>query len=321
MLDSSTCASPTLPLSVGELIDAYLADRALDLRAGKIEPKYLACLSHYLRVFRRDYGSTPVASIPRRVLRLWLRNHPEWKSGYTCDDACGAVVSAFRWAADEEAWKDVAVPTLKRPQDLIPGKPVRRPLSKDEYRAIINESRKDGRPSTRRAFRFAMRFLWRTGARTCEMRTAEIAKLDLASGVLKVRHKTQKKTGGLRTIPLDAFLTRLVRVLLSRRRWGQTTVFVNGRGRPWTCQAFADLFRLLADRAGVPRDVSAYSARHGYLCRARAKGVPTDDVADITGNSPQTIRRHYDAWQRTQSDHLQRIMASVNGVNGNGKHG
>lgn len=298
---------------VCQLIDAYLADRRLDLAAGKIDRKHFDRLNRYLNVFRKDHGEKSATELPRKILRCWLRDHPEWKSGYTCEDACGSVISCLRWAQDEEAWKGAAVAVPRRPNDLIPGKPVRRPLSEAEYKGIIHESRQGGRRKSRRAFRFAMKFLWRTGARTCEMREALVENLDLLGAGLRVRHKTQRKTGGMRTIPLDRVLVRLLGFLVAHRRLGQTTIFANGRGRPWKCQAFADLFRLLARKVGVPESVSCYCTRHSFTCRARAAGVSADDVADVTGNSPATIRKHYDAWQRTQADHLQRIMSAVNG--------
>jgi len=311
----ATCTSVAATngtLTVRAVVDAFLNDRRYRLRTGKIKNAKV-----YDRYHRRctsfvdHFGDEHAEDMTDNHICRWLIDHPEWKSGYTIEDAAGAVVACFRWA--DRQWPKLRLPRLRRPSDLIPSKPVRRPLFKDEFLGVIRESRRGHfHPKSRYRFRAALFFLWRTGSRTCEMREALFTDVDWTPGLERVILPPERtKTGKTRVIPLEPVAAKLVRLLYRIRLPGQKHIFVNGRGKPYTCQIFADMFRKLADKVGVPRNVSAYCTRTSFACRGRKLGFTNDDVADVLGNSPRTVQKHYDAWQRQQADHLTPIAAAI----------
>jgi integrase len=305
---------PDPALTVRAVVEAFLADRRLRRAAGRLHVK--TCERYVTRCesFAERYHDRLAETLTDNDLARWLIEHPEWRSGYTIEDAAGAVVACFRWA--RKSWP--CLPCLSRPADLIPGKPVRRPLFEEEFRALIRASRRGRHHRMSRVrFRAALFFMWRTGARTCEMREVMFSDVVWEKDNEHIflppdRHKTGRKTGKPRIIPLDQVTVSLLRRLHRHRLRGQVRIFINGRGRPYTCQIYADMFRLLADECDIPKTVSAYCTRHAFACRGRKRGFSRDDVADCLGDDPRTVQRHYDAWERQQPGHVVGIARRIN---------
>lgn len=62
--------------------------------------------------------------------------------------------------------------------------------------------------------------------------------------------------------------------------------------RPWSAQDIVNLFLRLRRKAGLPK-LTAYSYRHTFATRWILSGRSVDILAQILGNTPEVIRRHY----------------------------
>jgi integrase len=307
--------------TVREVIAAYLADRRRDAAAGLVGKRHVWRVAFYLNSFAETYGALPLPKLPKKSLRTWLRDNPSWRRGSTRDDACRSVIACLRWAEQEERWEHFRIPKPTRPKDLIPATAIRRPLLEAEYRAVLKASRgwssgyRFGRRRSQVMFRAALCFLWRTGARTCEMRAARFSDVDWTPGrecIRLVEHKTSKKSEEARVIALDALLVSLIRRLHKWREPGQTLIFTNRVGKPLSAMSFADLFRRAARAAGVPDEVSPYACRHAWACRALTAGVSELATAHNLGHATTRTTARYARWVSIQPDQLQRTMAIVN---------
>src|SRR5205807_1815731 len=98
---------------------------------------------------------------------------------------------------------------------------------------------------------------------------------DERNGVLVLhRHKTSRRTGKPRIIPLPACVSKLLGYLKRRQGGGpDDPVFLNTWGRPWTDDHLAGYMADVRERAGLKPDaqgerLTAYHHRHAYLTEA-----------------------------------------------------
>ena len=293
--------------TVRAVIDAYLEEKTLEQDLGTFSDKGLEKLRHYLGRFAEMYGTQHVDKCQRTDLLRWLKAHPEWKATFTRQDAVGCVMSCFRWAEDTLGMRC----PYKRPKFV--GEPVKpRPAIKPhEYHGMRAKTRRHrtrrGPSRTALPFRIALLFLWKTGARPCEMRIAEWEGLDWERGLLKTKSKTRMVSGVDRTIGVRRILPLLRWLWAKRRRQGFQYIFVNSIGKPWTCDRFAKEFRRFAKLAGVPNKVSAYCLRHGMCTRLIENGATEREVADVLGQKSTRYVEWYSRELRTKADYLNSI--------------
>ena len=103
------------------------------------------------------------------------------------------------------------------------------------------------------------------------------------------RHKTARLDKD-RVIFFTGAALRTIRELIALHPTGQ--LFRNRRGLPWTGTAICCAFMGLRDKVGMP-DLIAYSYRHTLATNWLKAGRSVDVLAELLGNSPETIRRHY----------------------------
>jgi integrase len=103
------------------------------------------------------------------------------------------------------------------------------------------------------------------------------------------RHKTAGKDKD-RSIYFSGQSLAVVRELLERHPTGP--LFRNRNGLPWTGHAIDQAFRRLRRRTGLP-NLIAYSFRHGFATAWLKAGKSVDVLAELLGNSPETIRKYY----------------------------
>ena len=296
--------------SVQQLVDAYLAGKGDEVRLGAFSSKRLDNLQRYLSSYCTRFGTVAASDCARSDLLGWITDHPEWEATATRRDAVGAVVSCFRWAMEEF---DLEI-AYKRPKFLGPPVRPRPALVLSEFRAMRATARtfRTNRGTlgrTRIPFRALLRFLWATGCRPKEARSAMWEDIDWEGGVLVVwEHKTDKKTGAPRVIPIRKVVA-LLRFLQAHRRPGQRTIFANSLGRPWTCDRLAKEFSRYAAIAGVREAVSAYCLRHGLCSRLIEAGCSDRAVADVLGHKDTRYVSWYARSTRTNGEHLNATLA------------
>lgn len=315
---------------VRDVIDAYLSHLRLRHATGDFTTGSLDRARHYLTSFGQLAGGVPVVALPANSLERWVLSHPEWLSNFTRNDAITQAICCFRWAAEEAEM--IGRNPLKRTKALrFPMRP-RAAATADDYRRIMHAAR--NRPGHRRrpsalALRYAIYFLWRTGCRTCEMRSALWSELDWEQGVIVLaEHKTARATGEDRVIGLDDRLLRVLRRMYERHYVdpGQCRcekaaihphaiedhILLCGRDRPWTKGTFGRLFREAADRAGVDKRKSAYSLRHGFCVSAIHHGCSDREIADQMGHTTTKLVHWYGKSSRQRAEHLRGVVGRVN---------
>ena len=104
------------------------------------------------------------------------------------------------------------------------------------------------------------------------------------------KHKTAKKTGKPRLIPVGKRLAELIRESLGDRTEGP--LFLRPNGKPWTTQTLSSNFRRLRQKAGLPDDLCLYLTRHEHGTVITEKfGIKA--AADALGHSNiQTTMRY-----------------------------
>ena len=123
------------------------------------------------------------------------------------------------------------------------------------------------------AFRLIYSALRQCGARPGELCRAKIADVDLTNRVITLKeHKTARKTGLARRIPIGRNLGELLDQAIGDRTEGP--VFLSPSGRVWKVGNLSRTYSRLRDLAGLPKDLVLYLARHECGTKiCREKGI------------------------------------------------
>lgn len=321
-LEALTVAIAAGSLTVRHLAALYLSERRYRVQQGTLSADGFTNRARYVELFADFCGQKPVHQIGNEDLIRFLALHPEWPSPHTKSDVTGAIVGLFKWCY--ERGYVTGERRLTKPRGMwLPPQP-RKAISPEQYRAILQLCRQSNgvqlsgrrkRPSAS-AFRLALMFLWETGARTKEMRTAQWDELDWQNGLIVTeRHKGFAKTGLPRIIPLTNRALRLIRLIAKHRLNAglklEGVIFRGGRGRAWTKGTFGDQFRAYADAAGVPPKVTAYSIRHGVCVRGIEANKSERQIADLLGQASTRYVAWYGRTTRTNTTYLRQIAEEI----------
>lgn len=114
-------------------------------------------------------------------------------------------------------------------------------------------------------FRLIYECLRQSGARPNELCRAQIADFVVDPGqltgvIVLAEHKTARKSGKPRQIPVGRKLGKLLRLAIGRRTAGP--IFRTRRGKAWTVKNLSTQFLRLRQAAGLDPALVLYSARH-----------------------------------------------------------
>lgn len=136
------------------------------------------------------------------------------------------------------------------------------------------------------------RALTQSGARPGELCRLAIGDVDFDSGLITIQHhKTARKTGKPRRIPIGAKLAPLLREAIGGRRAGP--VFLSPRGKAWSPSHLSAVHRALRDKAGLDREIVLYLARHRFGTELIRAGQDIKTVADLMGHSSVKTTERY----------------------------
>jgi integrase len=138
-----------------------------------------------------------------------------------------------------------------------------------------------------------------TGCRPSELCAATAAAWDDSAGCLTYyadrtrqagehRHKTARKKD--RAIFFTGEALDMMRQLVAQYPIGP--LFRTGKGKGYTVPVIVSQFYKLRQRIGLPK-LSAYSYRHTLATRWLVAGKSVDILAELLGNTPNVIRKHY----------------------------
>jgi site-specific recombinase XerD len=87
--------------------------------------------------------------------------------------------------------------------------------------------------------------------------------------------------------------------------------FWNGTGKPKTHKAHVDrCLRAVFRQSGV-KGAHAHRFRHTLATELLGRGASFEDVADILGNSPEIVRKHYGKWSPARQSRIDDLMQRV----------
>jgi integrase len=267
--------------TVHEVIEMYLAQSRRDLSARSYET--VSCI---LRRFDESVGQVTLAECRPFDLQCWLNEHPEYRSEWYRRCVISSIKRAFNWACEMELIARNPFAKMRcrgRPQR-------RRPMTDDEFQTLLR-----GSDPTFRRFLVFLKF---TGCRPGEaagMRWADVRFAECA--VVLQEHKTARKTGRPRILPLVPTVIKLLRwksyqQALKHGR-AQSYVFTNGRGNAFSRGWLSLKMQRLRRRLGLPRGVTLYGLRHRYGLMGIKNGVNLKLLSLCMGHVRTQMTEHY----------------------------
>jgi integrase len=232
----------------------------------------------YLQSFVDHIGKTRVGDLKVHHVTEWIAA-TGWGQSTACS-ARGTVLACLNWAVE---------------QGYIVGHPLgklKRGSHKRRERVFTSEELKRIRETVRPDFADFLLALELTGARPfSEMATVTAAMVDLSEETIRFADHKNEKKGKPRTIYLVPDLVALLRRLAERHPTG--LLFRNSKGNAWTSHDATRRLHHATAKLGIPQG-TIYAVRHRLITSALERGLNANVIAELVGNSPITIARHYD---------------------------
>ena len=255
-----------------------LADEYLKATRGDKIDRVFQCQVKTLQAFSDHVKRIRAAELKPHMVGAWLRTKPTWGTS-TQSNQRKTIKACLNWAVREGY---LAENPLKR---MVGGDTVRRDLilTEDQKKRIAEVVTPD--------FRDFLRAIELTGCRPfSEMANLEAGMVDFAAGTATIQqHKNRKKSGKPRIIFLVPELLEMLRGRAARYPTGP--LFRSRRGAKWSAVSGWKWMDAIKKRTGIT--AYPYAWRHGYITDALIRGVPVEVVAELVGNTPQIIYRHY----------------------------
>lgn len=126
-----------------------------------------------------------------------------------------------------------------------------------------------------------------TGARPGELASARRSQYDDRTVSMKYVGKT-----GTRVVPLSPSAHEFFRKI-AKGKLPSAFLLTRDDGEPWNRADWHQPVRAAADKAKLPKGVVLYTLRHSWITESLRSGMPTLDVARLTGTSLPMIEAHY----------------------------
>ena len=237
-------------MTVSELVRLYI-----QLGMEEVSESTRVNNTHVLELFAHALGQRPLSQLKGIEVSSWLAACPTWKAAWTFNRVLGTIRRAFNWGLEQDL-----LPTSRNPTVRIKKKTPRSqrlPMSDEQFAALLRKAAP--------IYKRVLMFLKFTGCRPKEMATIKWKDVRLEERkVVLAEHKTAKKTGKPRVIPLVPALVKMLAWMRSHRQA--------------SCAGIVE--RLLLENGGrmpaakLARRLSGYGITHHALQRVRmALGV------------------------------------------------
>lgn len=287
----------TEQITVGELIDRFLAHVRRELA--------IATYRHYrgrLAQFAAAFESRSLADLGASELLDHFEAAGTGKSADTRRADRTAAKRLVNFAGDRQL---IDRDERRRLLEILKGVPT--PGSRRRER-LPTKSEADriteaGSPE----FRLIFTVLRYSGARPGELTGAQIAEWDRdAAVIVRYRHKTVRKTGKPRKIPVHhPKAIESLTAAIGDRTAGP--IFLTPRQKPWKVSHLSTTFRRLRRALELDERIVLYSTRHDFATRL-AKVAPLHVVKDALGHANITTTQRY---CHASDDEIQRAVDSI----------
>jgi integrase len=214
----------------------------------------------------------------------------------------------FGYCRDRDWIKHNPARRIKSARNIKPTDVV--PYTADEMARILSACDFVGRaPYERRRARAMVLLLYHTALRISDVAT--LAKDRVRDGQLYVR---TLKTGGMVYLPVPAELQIALDALPTPRGAGDEPryFFWNGITSKRAVVGIAERTMAAVFKKSKVPDAGAHRFRHTLATRLLGIGASLEDVADILGNSPAIVRKHYAKWSQQRQARISSLMKAVN---------
>ena len=236
---------------------------------------------HFLKSCSKVCGSVRYRDLKPAHVQRWLKRKKGWGET-TRNRAITCVKVAVNWFVKANNVPVNRLVNLKKPAML----PRERITTAAERRTVLSAVKDQ-------AFKLVLFALGATGARPSEVRRVTAAEY-MPAGLWVFpprKHKTGKKTRKPRVIYLTEPMKKLCEKLARERPTGP--LFLNSRGKPWTCNALRCRFRQLRKKFPELQGVTAYVYRHTFTTDGLAAGVPIAQMQELRGHQSPAMMAHY----------------------------
>lgn len=263
-------------MKTAELVDAFT--RWNERHRAKATVKFY---SARLRLFRERFGDRDFATITPLEVDEYLYAAGESKSDSTRRHNAVALQSLQSFALKEKLLERPIFGTLEKPRM---GRRERVPTEDEKARLLANA------PAP---FAQIYNALCQCGARPGELCRLRIEEhIDWSKMLLTIGdHKTARKTGKPRLIPIGKKLATLLKQAIGDRPAGP--VFLTAQGAAWTPEHLSSEHRRIRDAAGLDAELVLYLARHRFGTELIRKGLDIKAVADLMGHSSVKTTERY----------------------------
>jgi integrase len=285
--------------TVHKVIEMYLAQARRDLSTRSYET--VSCI---LRRFDESAGKLTLAECRPFDLQCWLNEHPEYRSEWYRRCVISSIKRAFSWACEMELIQRNPFAKMRsrgRPQR-------RRPMTDEEFQVLLR-----GSDPTFRRFLIFLKF---TGCRPGEAASMRWPDVHFEEGTVVLKeHKTARKTGRPRIIPLVPTVTKLLHWMYSPPQASSGShdrghVFTNGRGNSFSRGWLSLKVQRLRARLGLSKGVTLYGLRHRYGLMGIKNGVNLKLLSLCMGHVRTQMTEHYIA-EAGLTDQVQQAALQV----------
>ncbi len=312
ILDKSKVDTAGDANTVRTIFHAYL-----DACTGNKRDSTMDIKQRMLKVFVDRHGDLPVSQVKpfhvEQVIAEMRKERVKGKRTLVWGESQGGIFvmqlkAAFNWAIKAEVitrnpLKSVATPHARsRARERI--------VRPEEFKTILDSLKSP----CRRCLRRLVIALENCGARPGELCNATVGDFNPGIGALvyyaddkrredEFRHKTAGK-GKDRVVYFTGEVLDMVKELCEGKKPGDL-LFPNNKGKKYSRVDLVNRFRAIRKRTGLPH-VVPYCFRHTLATRWLEAGKPVEALAELLGNTPATIHKHY--------SHLCRSHATLRGM-------
>ena len=149
--------------------------------------------------------------------------------------------------------------------------------------------------------RAILELLYSTGMRVAELVSCDMASLDFAKEMVRVRGKGGRERlvpmGKPAIAALRAYLEQRQQLINSRAQKGavmdRTAVFLNSRGTRLTTRSVERLVKMYASRAGITTEVTPHALRHSFATHLLEMGADLRSVQELLGHVSLSTTQKY----------------------------
>jgi len=263
-------------------------------------PHTISAYGHDLREFATKLAAShPGPTAPEQVsgddIHAFIQSL-RGDSAATVARKLSALRSFFRFLQKREGLTTDPLASVYAPR-IRQGIPVF--LTVDEAFALMEAPGPED--AARRRDRAVLELLYSTGARVSELTSRNVADLDFATAILRIKGKGGKERLAPVGLPaLEAsrlWLPERAAVLAENRAAGrpvaENALFLNRRGGRLTVRSVERLVRFYSERVGIMQMVTPHALRHSFATHLLEMGADLRSVQELLGHASLSTTGRY----------------------------